>query len=450
VHKARSAHRKQKVCMRQENELTRTEVRGILLIKRSGWIIPGDFRREGREDAISVASLMITVLSWGIGKLKHQRLFLMKICHLSSVHDLHDTRILYKECASLAEAGNDVHLIVRHDHDEVINGVTIHGVRGSRSKTGRLLRTVPAVYSKAREIDPDVCHIHDIELVPLALMLKYLHGKTIVYDVHEDNPETVLSRKVLPRALRKPVSLAVRLVEKLSAPLFDAVVTVTPTILERFKNYTPRTHLIRNFPIISDDAQAPTSWENRRDAVIYVGSIARYRGIVTMLEGYGLAREKHEIEYILAGRFASRDDEEFIRSMPVFDHVDYRGFVERAAADALMSSAKAGLVVIPPDPRYMVSYPTKMFEYMAAGMPVIASDFPVWREIVEESSCGFLVDPLDPNSVAEAIARVFDNQAEAEAMGKRGRDAALRTYRWQTEKAALIELYGSFLTERRQ
>lgn len=81
---------------------------------------------------------------------------------------------------------------------------------------------------------------------------------------------------------------------------------------------------------------------------------------------------------------------------------------------------------------------------MSAGIPVIASDFPLWKEIVEGSGCGLLVNPLDPEAIAEAIKWLLENPEKAETMGKRGRKAIEECYNWDKESVKLISFYRKF------
>jgi glycosyltransferase involved in cell wall biosynthesis len=93
-----------------------------------------------------------------------------------------------------------------------------------------------------------------------------------------------------------------------------------------------------------------------------------------------------------------------------------------------------GLAVLHPDPNYVDSLPTKLFEYMAAGLPVVASNFPLWKEIVEGNRCGITVDPLDPKAIAQAIEYLLTHPEEARRMGENGRRAVEEKYNWEREK----------------
>jgi hypothetical protein len=93
----------------------------------------------------------------------------------------------------------------------------------------------------------------------------------------------------------------------------------------------------------------------------------------------------------------------------------------------------------------MSNYPTKLFEYMAARVPVVASDFPLYRAIVEGAGCGIVVDPTSPHAIAEAVRYLLDHPEDAQAMADRGRAAMLERYNWHASKEALLELYARVL-----
>jgi glycosyltransferase involved in cell wall biosynthesis len=117
----------------------------------------------------------------------------------------------------------------------------------------------------------------------------------------------------------------------------------------------------------------------------------------------------------------------------------------REQVAALLGRVQAGLVLFHPAPNNVRAQPNKLFEYMSAGVPVIASDFPLWREVVEGEGCGLLVDPFNAVEVAEAVAHILGHPEEAEAMGRRGRAAVEQRFNWAREEATLVRLYRDVL-----
>jgi len=362
----------------------------------------------------------------------------MRICHLTSVHTPFDTRIFHRECRTLAEAGHEVHLITRHGRDETVDGVHIHSIPSYDSKIKRMLFAVLAVYRKALEGGYDVYHFHDPELIPVGVLLK-LRGKKVVYDVHEDYPVYFRYKEAFPRPLRRPLAWLMGKMERAAGPVFDAVVAATPTIYERFSALNRKTRIVHNFP-----SRAGIGRENpgpKEDAVVYVGSLTLDRGIEEMIEAVNIARSILPVRLLLAGDFGSRKVEEYVKNLPGFSCVDFHGHTSRDETTRLLSRAKIGMVVCRPQDNYRFAYPTKLFEYMAAGLPVIASDFALWREIIEGAGCGLTVDPTSPGEIADAIVNILRDPVEARAMGERGKRAVREKYNWEKEKEKLLGLY---------
>ena len=82
-----------------------------------------------------------------------------------------------------------------------------------------------------------------------------------------------------------------------------------------------------------------------------------------------------------------------------------------------------------------------MFEYMAAGLPFICSNFPLWGEIADETNSGFCIDPSNVNQLIKTINNLLDNPNLLEQMGRNGRKAVEAKYSWQNESPKIIELY---------
>lgn len=366
-----------------------------------------------------------------------------RVVHLTSVHHRRDTRIFEKECRSLAQAGYDVHLVVADSKgDSVDGGVTVHDVGEGRGRIGRMTGTVARVYRKARELRANLYHLHDPELIPIGLMLKRLGGK-VVFDCHEDVPLQLLSKPYLSPVLRKPVSLIYAAFEKLLCPHFDALVTVTPSIAAKLQRMNVKTSMVRNYPIIDNvvcrDALSPKDPAK----LVYVGSISRIRGVREMLSVLELL--EGEVTLDLVGSFA---DEALYREMkahPGWQWVNEHGWQPRDAAISIMSQAMAGLVLFHPEPNHVDALPNKLFEYMHAGIPVIASDVELWRQIIAARDCGICVNPLDPSAIAEAVRYLLQEPQVCAMYGRNGQRAVVEEYNWSSEAVQLLQLYKTLL-----
>lgn len=107
--------------------------------------------------------------------------------------------------------------------------------------------------------------------------------------------------------------------------------------------------------------------------------------------------------------------------------------------------ADCGLVCFQPAPNQINAMPRKMFEYMAASLPVIASNFSLWKEIIEGNKCGICVDPLNPKEIAKAIDYLIEHPQDARRMGENGRKAILEKYNWENESVKLLNLYDKLV-----
>ena len=361
------------------------------------------------------------------------------VCILTSVHLPFDTRIFHKEATSLAKAGYNVSLVAQHDKDEIVDGIKIVSLPKPKNRIERMTKTVWTAYRKALEIHADIYHFHDPELIPIGLLLK-CHGKRVIYDVHEDVPRQNLSKPYIPAVLRKPISLMIGTLEAFSARRFDGVVTATPFINRRFLELGANAVNVNNYPLLSELYPTENQWERNENVVCYVGVIAGIRGALEMVEAIG----KTKYRLLLAGNLKS-DIETSLKQMPGWRQVEALGFVDRAGVKAAISRSMGGLVVLHPTINYIDALPVKMFEYMSAGIPVIASNFSFWKEIVEGAECGICVDPLNPEEIAEAIQFIIEHPAEAEQMGKNGRRAVEEKYNWGVEEKKFLYLYQELL-----
>jgi glycosyltransferase involved in cell wall biosynthesis len=369
-----------------------------------------------------------------------------KICHLTSVHPVHDIRIFHKECKTLLRAGYRVTLIAPYDREEEVDGVRIRALPKPKSRVERMTQTQLQLYKEARMQDADIFHFHDLELLPAGLLLK-LRGKRVIYDVHEDYSQALLSREWIPSWLRRRVAQVVTLGEWLGSKFFDGVVAATPHIARRFPPI--KTVTVQNFPLLNQSTRNTANPYHQREKIIaYVGVVSALRGAKEMVEAMTLLPLRLNVRLKIAGIFNPVGSEDEARRSPGWERVDFLGWQRHEDAIAMLGEARMGLVLFHPVPNHTEAQPNKLFEYMSVGIPVIASDFPLWRRVVEQTQCGLLVDPLNPKAIAEAIQWLLEHPAEAEEMGERGQKAVREHYNWDVEAQKLLKFYERIMGQR--
>ncbi|GGE04984.1 glycosyl transferase [Marinithermofilum abyssi] len=363
-----------------------------------------------------------------------------KVMIMSSVHIYNDSRILHKQAVSLARAGYDVELHALADFGEKwIQGVKVVGLRPHRSKWERLVNGW-RLYRRALSSGADRFHFHDPELLPWGWLLKRKTRSSVIYDAHEDLPKQIHTKPWIPKPMRSPLSRLVHRVEKGLAKSLSAVVTATESIARQFTDAgVRRVEVIKNYPLPME--VEPAGERDEVNRILYVGGISYLRGYKEMIEMMDHLPKELEAELHLIGplqHIREEDrDEERLREKKVFLH----GRIPFEEVKGWLSKGKVGLVCLHPIENYRESLPIKLFEYMAAGLPVVATDFPLWREIVTGSDCGLMTDPLNPEEMAEKVARILQDPERREEMAEHGRRAHREIYNWQVEEKKLLQLY---------
>lgn len=366
----------------------------------------------------------------------------MKISHLTSAHSRGDTRIFIKQCRSLARAGFSVSLVVADGKGhETVDGVQVFDVGHLPGRLKRMLTTTGRVFRQAVQLDAEVYHLHDPELIPVGLKLKRI-GKRVIFDAHEDVPKQLLGKPYLGPLRLRALAGAFSLYERYACSKFDGIVAATPCIRDKFLSINPRTVDINNFPVLGElDAAVP--WKAKQAEVCYVGGIASIRGIAEVIAAMGQLASAVRLN--LVGMFSEPAVELAAKTMPGWQRVNQLGFVDRLGVRDVLGRSVAGLVTFRPLPNHVDAQPNKMFEYMSAGVPVISSNFPLWREIIEGNDCGLCVDPLDPPAIARAIDYLVTHPEEARRKGENGQRAVLETYNWSIEEKKLLGFYDQVL-----
>ena len=367
------------------------------------------------------------------------------VVHLTTVHDPFDSRIFHRQCRTLTEAGYDVALLAPGGTDSRVDGIEVGSLPRCDNRILRMSLGVGRTLLKALGKRADLYHFHDPELIPAGLLLRLL-GKRVVYDIHEDNLTALEEREYLPSRLRALAARLLAWAEEGSSRHFHLV------LAERYYNERfPRGQTVLNY------ARFPTLDEDLLDArpragnprLIYTGNVKTYRGAHSHA---GLLRNLPDAELFMVGRcdpqlaaeLKADADPERLHLEGVGGYVPH----QRIVSYYLRESWTAGLALFPPSRHTRRKELTKIFEYMAYGIPVLCADFPNLRQIVERTECGICVDPENGPAVAEAVRYLWEHPEAARQMGENGRKAARTTYNWDTQAEKLLRLYDTILNPR--
>lgn len=375
-----------------------------------------------------------------------------RICILSTVHSISDVRVVRKQALTLAQAGFRVTVIALEEPGQAgAKGIHIISVPRPRNRLHRLVRILStlnlALRQKAR-----IYAFHDPELLPAGVLLKLLAECKVIYDVHEDVPISIHNKEWLPAPLRPLVARLYSLLEFISLRFIDGL-TLADCAYEKY--YPGKNTLtVLNYPLTNYShlyhAARPES--RRGPVLIYCGSITSLRGLYEMLGLiHRLKGAQPDLLLRLVGPFGSIVEKEHARELiaqyGIDENVEILGPVSHLEVHNQILNADIGLVLLHPDPNYLYSLPTKLFEYMIMGKPVVVSDFPLWRKIVQDAECGFLVDPLNQEAVVQAVVQLLENGTLRQEMGDRGRAAVIRKYNWDSQGRKLVKFYRELLKE---
>lgn len=393
----------------------------------------------------------------------------IKIAHLTSHHNILDNRIFYRECRSLAAAGYDVVLVAPHERDEVRDGIRVLGVPRHRNRFTRVTATAFRVVRRALRERPAIIHFHDPELIPWGLLLR-LFGKTVVYDVHEDFTQAAGVRPWVPDRLRPLLARFSDFTAWLAGRSLAIV------IAERYyERRFPGATKVLNYPHV-ERSIALQAIERRPEArperirLLYIGNVTWSRGAFIHAE---LSQRLPGCEILISG-FCSMEVADEIKkrsgdanfgivafdgstawekhgtqaaetvSTIILDGVGFYVPHERML-EALCEEWTAAIAIFPYTEHYYEKELTKFFEYMAAGLPVVLSNFPNWRALVEKPNAGLCVDPADWEDIVSAIQWLHAHPEEAIEMGRNGRRAVQERFNWQSQANKLVKLYNTLL-----
>lgn len=374
-----------------------------------------------------------------------------KIVMFTTVHGPFDVRIFHKEASSLVANGFKVSLIAPHEREEIVNGVKIIPLPSAANRLNRLFQGIK-VFLLALQEKGELYHFHDPELIWVGLLLKLATRSAVVYDAHEYYGESILSKEWIPQKLRPLVGKLADFLEKRAVRFLDGVVTATKGMEERFKKRTPRTVSLNNYPL--EDCFCPPRdlADSKIKTVIYVGNINKPRGLEIMIQTIGLVSKlRSDCCCLLVGKidFSGLDPDlrKLFFSLKSQGFFKVRGQVDYRDLFKLLHSSQLGWNPLLPAPHYRLAVPTKLYEYLAAGLPVIAGDFGSTADLIRRFDCGYLVNPFRPEQHAEAIVRLIDDYWLANGIAWRGYRLAQTSFHWDSELEKLSLFYRDILAK---
>ncbi|MDV2583310.1 glycosyltransferase [Alkalibacillus haloalkaliphilus] len=363
-----------------------------------------------------------------------------KVAHLTTVHHPLDPRIYYKQCQSLNKAGYDVTLIApeanEHIHEDELKTITI---TKQKNKFKRMIFSSLELYKQAKRLKADYYHFHDPELLPVAWLLKNKHN-TVIYDIHEDYETAMLQKEYLPKPLRRIVAKTFKLIEKFFSRKMEKVIAE-----KYYKEKYPTGQDILNYPIISERILNKENLGNTKtNKLLYTGNVTLERGALHHAELPAIDEqvEMHFVGYCRKP-FAQQIKEIAVETQ---NRIYFKGIDEYVPKDEIENAYMqddwlAGVAIFPPTDHYVKKELTKFFEYMAAGLPIICSNFEKWDEFILKHNCGITVDPDNPVEIKQAIETLRSKPEYARQLAENGRKAVLDGLHWGVEENKLIKWY---------
>lgn len=366
----------------------------------------------------------------------------VKVCHITSVHQRYDTRIFLKECTSLAEAGYDVTLLVADEKpEEKLNNVNIIPVPNiPKSRISRILKSGRMMLRSALDIDAEIYHLHDPELLPLAQKLKN-SGKKVIFDSHEDIEGQILGKKWIPKLMRPFIAFLYRHYAYNVLKRLDYLIAVSPNLAEKLKKINPKVEAVTNYPIIKPVQPKNDTIKQETNSFCFAGGITEQWNHETILA----TLDEIDAQYHLMGSVS----ENYLAKLKTFNtwkKVVFHGRLPQDEVAPKLSSCTAGLAILDYSDNVFGKEGTlgntKFFEYMSAGIPIICTDFILWKEVIDKWKCGVCVPPRDIKALKKAMQSILDNPSEAIEMGNRGREAIEKEYNWEIEEETLFYIYN--------
>jgi glycosyltransferase involved in cell wall biosynthesis len=263
--------------------------------------------------------------------------------------------------------------------------------------------------------------------------------------MHENVPKAILTKPWLHNKIRNLVAFLYRSLERLL--MLNLPVIYAEKSYAKDYPWVRESKVVMNMPMVGNllsisETKYPVY------TLAYIGGVTPERGSIVTLEAIRILRkQQYIVHWECIGPLGDSHNSDLIQLSQKYDleGIRIRGYMLPSEGWQIVAKCQVGLAILQPIPNYIESYPTKIFEYMALGLPIIVSDFSLYREVVEDAQCGICVNPENPKEIARAIQWLIENPLEAKKMGQQGQDAVRTHYNWDNESKKLLELYDKLV-----
>jgi len=372
----------------------------------------------------------------------------VKICHLTVTHTATDNRIFKNQCKALFKEGYAVSYIAPNAKNEILDGINIIGVKCKMNPIMRIFDSANKVFKKAIQVDADIYHFHDIELFNCGVKLKK-RGKKVIFDSHENWLMYANDIHWLPSFGRKIISRFIKGMYRKHLNCFDAVISVSPNYVAMLENYSKNVYMITNYPKFNSDEEIKFSKDeylNRENTLFYSGTVDNQEVILNSIFDI-------DINYNIAGNFiinaySKGEYRKEISKHPSWHKVKYLGFLTKKELGFAFQEPTIAITLLHyhanVDYKIGTLGNTKFFEYMKYGLPIICTDFKLWKEqIIDKYKCGICVNPDNEQEVKQAIKYLIDNKEIAYQMGQNAQKAFREEFNWNSQEQILLNIYKS-------
>ena len=375
----------------------------------------------------------------------------IKVCHFSSVHSIHDTRVYSRECVSLSRYF-DVTLIAIGNFTGQKQGVRIIGIPKAKTKLERFFGTTFKVFVSAIKTEADIFHIHDAEMLPFALVLGLL-GKKVIYDIHENTKQDILLKPWLKQDLKTKVARMYDELLKFSSRFVHYIPVVAneqflPIFHVRSKQFT----IVQNFADVEEMRKYRVEDRLILPAyhIFYVGMIKdMYYDFNLLIEAvYQLKQKGFNVFVHAVGYFGANVKPDFEANKywhEVKDQIHFYGKLSMDSAYRISMQCKLGISLKNQPEEMLVSHERKFFEYMAVALPSVFCQSKIYRDINDEYKIGEAIDLNSAQEMANAIQKILSNEHEYRLMQANCIKASEEQYNWKSQEEILVNLYESLI-----